>query len=107
MHDDDGLVATWARGPFAYPPLSEHAGLEVTEAFWREKTGKEPLKDGEPMPGCTCTLCVGDFQRSRALKKHARGRSYFNMERTVLDGYLRALCQLRWRVAGAAAPDTR
>ncbi len=88
MHDDDGLVGSWARGGLAYPPLSEHAGLEVTEAFWREKTGKAPLKDGEPVPGCTCTLCVGE-KAVRALVRRpewfsdaldrARGRSILDV----------------------------
>ncbi len=58
--DDDEVIASWARGPFAYTPCSEHTRLEIVEAFWPEKTGKEPLKDGEPVPGCTCTLCIGE-----------------------------------------------
>ncbi len=73
MSDDDGLVATWARGPLKYPPLSEHARLEITEAVWREKTGKEPPKDGEPVPGCTCALCVGE----KAVRAPVRPSEWF------------------------------
>lgn len=74
MHEDDGLVATWARGGLAYPPCCEHTRLEIVEAFWREKTGKDPLKDGEPVPRCTCALCVGE----KAVRAPVRPSEWFN-----------------------------
>ena len=52
----ESLIDSWAD---RVGPLSKHLDLAIAEAFHRRRRNLPPLRDDEPIPGCSCPDCTG------------------------------------------------